>query len=726
MKNVSTKAKKAIENGCPIFAFAKFVLSDGTDLTMTSQHDFFIDGNNYSESGGDSFPLGSAICKAINIVIDNHDDRYSKYDFYKAKITLYSEIEFESGTSERIQEGIFTVIDAVAPGDIIEFSAYDDMYKADIDFTSKLSYNEPVYPTILQLLQEICHYCDISLGSPSFLNSNFEIKEPPVGSTARQLIGYIAQIAGGNAIISDTGSLKIKSYDLDTYSSLYSISGGNISDSLQDIISGGELSDSLNISIDAQNFSEKSEYHLLHSFTSDPEIGTDDITVSGITTTSTNENNEDITHIYGSDTYALSIDNPLIKGNEDKAIKLIGDSVIGFTVRPFSGSFSPNPTMEFMDNVILLDRKYNTYQSFITANTFNYLGTSDVKNSTESPERNGASYSNNASEMYRKAKDIVNQNRNEWEKAVDNLKNTLDNASGLFSTAEIQPDGSSIYYFHDKQTLEESQIIIKITSQAMAISTDGGETYPTGITVDGQAILQQIYTIGLNADFINTGTMSADRIASGTLTLGGANNGRGILQILDSDGKEIGKWDNKGINVIKGSFTNKTEETGTSILGGKTRLYYGDNEIGSIGTNQLPNGSNKGVVFDLEPNGSYIAWAARSPEEGQGDYIIKFMYANQNFGDFQQGNLYLLCDLDFEGHNIKNGNLKNIGVSDSLTIFNDTNFNSYSDLNMNNFTISNTRLNNIVEINGSEPFSGTIPFEFNNIHVQNGLIVGYD
>ena len=60
---------------------------------------------------------------------------------------------------------------------------------------------------------------------------------------------------------------------------------------------------------------------------------------------------------------------------------------------------------------------------------------------------------------------------------------------------------------HDKPTLEESQVVIKITAQAIGISTDGGETYPTGITVDGEAIIKILQTVGVNADWINTGAI---------------------------------------------------------------------------------------------------------------------------------------------------------------------------------------------------------------------------
>ena len=120
--------------------------------------------------------------------------------------------------------------------------------------------------------------------------------------------------------------------------------------------------------------------------------------------------------LYGTDDYCLKIDNPLIKGNEEKALRMISDILIGLSVRPFSGSFFPNPTIEFMDPVYLVDRKNNVYRSFVSSFTFNYLGDCTVSNDTKSPERNKGIYYSNATEMYRKAKEEVKKNKAEWEK----------------------------------------------------------------------------------------------------------------------------------------------------------------------------------------------------------------------------------------------------------------------------------------------------------------------
>ena len=310
MKNVSTKFKQALSNGTPVYARAKITLSDGTELELTSENDFFINGNSYSEGGSDGFMLGETICKTISISIDNHDERFSKYDFYNSQIVLYSEIDLSSGATESIKEGIFTVVDSVTPGNIIEFNAYDNMYKANKKYTSI----HPIATRADFLLQNICNVCNLTLGTPNFNNRDFVIKKVPTGCTCRELIGYIAQIAGGNAYITPQGELAIKSYDLESYNKLSDINGGNLPDSLEDIISGGNFVSDVPYDVSGNDLNYSVDYHILCDFTSDPEIATDDITITGLIFETKSESGETSTteYLVGEKGYTLKVENPLI------------------------------------------------------------------------------------------------------------------------------------------------------------------------------------------------------------------------------------------------------------------------------------------------------------------------------------------------------------------------------------------------------------------------------
>lgn len=101
------------------------------------------------------------------------------------------------------------------------------------------------------------------------------------------------------------------------------------------------------------------------------------------------------------------------------------------------------------------------------------------------------------------------------------LNTALQNSSGLYTTQAVQADGSTIFYLHDRQTLEGSTVVIKINAEAIGISTDGGQNYATGLTVDGDAIVRILSATGVNADWINAGVLQGIKIIGEEGAIGG-------------------------------------------------------------------------------------------------------------------------------------------------------------------------------------------------------------
>ena len=603
-KNVSNSFKNVIKKAGPFYAYAKITLSNGTEFILDSVDDFMDSENSYSEQPDSGFPLGLALSKSIKISIDSKvaieevlqdtlsedikdsaNDDIKTYiertlkDLFMARIVLYTEADLDDGTKERIQEGIFTVIDAVYPGDVIEITAYDDMYKADQIFTSHSS-----FPTSAQtLLNEVCGSCDITLGSATFKNNNFQIQQAPEGKTGRQVIGYIAQIAAGNAVISPQGRLIIKSYDVN--------------------FPEGENPSAIEIE-------SESGIHIISQYIDDPTIGVDDVTITGVSTNIENEDSgEDESYLSGSDDYSIKIDNPLIVGHEKNAVDMIAQSIIGIKMRPFSGNFMPDPTIEFMDMAYLIDKKDNVYQTIVTAHNFTYLGSSALECGAESPARFGEYYSD-ASEVYQKAKDQIRKNKTQWEQAIENLTNQVANASGFYVTEEEQSDGSIIAYMHNKPTLEESNYVWKMTSESISVSTDGGEHWNGGITVNGEVIATIMSTIGINFDWGVGGTLS----------------------IQDSDGNQTMYLDAETgvvrINAASLKITGKTIEE--IIDEHPVSVNLTQEEIFNILTN---NGQAEGIFMEdgqLYINASYIGSGAISIQTPQGE---RTFYANTETGE---------------------------------------------------------------------------------------------
>ena len=202
----------------------------------------------------------------------------------------------------------------------------------------------------------------------------------------------------------------------------------------------------------------------------------------------------------------------MIAGKEQVAVDLIGTVMVGARFRQFSGDLVADPTCEFMDTAVIVDRKGNTYISFITDVNFNFFGFTNLKNSAETAMRNSSITYSEATKTLISARKLIKKERTARELAVEQLAKDLSNSSGMFMTQEQQPDGSIIYYMHDKKTLAESMIVWKLTALAFGISTDGGKTYPYGFTVDGTTITGLLYAEGINADFITSGTIDADKV----------------------------------------------------------------------------------------------------------------------------------------------------------------------------------------------------------------------
>lgn len=80
--------------------------------------------------------------------------------------------------------------------------------------------------------------------------------------------------------------------------------------------------------------------------------------------------------------------------------------------------------------------------------------------------------------------------------------------------------------------------------------------------------------------------------------------------------------------------------------------YY----VGKIGTNMLnSDSSKKGLNFDLEWPGAYMAWAAQD-YSGASSYTMKWTYVQKNKGwsDYTAGRLHAGCDIDMHNWTLRN------------------------------------------------------------------------
>lgn len=505
MINVSQEFIDNIQTNTDFKENAIITFSNGTVLEL-SESDFTVSNNRITDAAGsNTLPLGVAVSRQIQIELANYDDRFSVYDFYGAKIRLYLTYQL-SETKEKIEFGTFTVVTPETYGTTVILTAQDDMYKADQEYNTELMFPQ----TAEMVLIDICATLDIPLLTTTFLNGDFVINDIPANNyTYRQIIGYIAMIACGNARINRLGYLEIKTYD---FSAINSISGGTFEPWTEgDTYSGGTFSPWTTGDSISGNTSQN--YHVLHNFTN-LKVSTDDVIITGVAATGIEEER----FLVGNEGYVIEVENPLFGDNRQEAVSLMASVLIGAEFRPFQADHIAYPLAEFMDVALLIDRKNNVYKTVLTDVDFNFFGYTTLKNSAEPALRNSSKFLSDTAKVYQKTKELVEKEKTERETAIEKLNQTLSDSSGLYVTESKQSDGSTVTYWHDKKELSLSQNVIKATSEAIGFSNDGGKTFPYGITFNGETITRVLYAELIDGKYIKAKTINTESLAAKSVT----------------------------------------------------------------------------------------------------------------------------------------------------------------------------------------------------------------
>lgn len=555
MINVSDEFKQLMTERQNFKCNAEVTLANGTVLPL-GEDDFSIDNNSLVDAAGaNTIPLGVALSRNVQLEIMNDDDHLSNYDFFGAKIRLYLTFEL-SETTEKIEYGTFTVTQPESYGNVVTIVGYDDMYKADKAYSTTLTFPA----TAKSVLVDSCDTCGILIGDSNFLHNDFQIPTMPSSEyTHRQIIGFISMIACGNARIDRTGHLQIMTYD-------FNYNSGNIHD--------------------------LTDYNIL---TND----TNDVQVTGVQMTRTvkktvtdeegNENEEDVeeTVKVGADSYILSLENPLVKGHEETLVSWVYDKFKSVTFRGFTMDYISYPIAEFMDKIKVTDWRENSFYSVLTDVNFVFFGYTTLKNSAESPLRNQSNYTSSNQKAIIQGKQLVEQERNNRQNALDKMQEALKNSNGMYSTQEVLLDGSTIYYLHDKPTMKESKNVIKLTAEVIGFSIDGGKTYPYGFTITGEMVARLLYTEGINADYINTGALTvkdkseniifyAD-METGTVKISGDNvtiGGKTAPEAISDAVKESKNYADSKVSDFAETVTKSVSDLQNQIDGQIETFYY--------------------------------------------------------------------------------------------------------------------------------------------------------
>jgi len=545
--NVSNAFRQKLEAGEPVRMAVDITFPDGTKKTINK--DIMNGGNGFSDCAeSSSFPVGATICKTLTLSINNDQEQWKNYSFYGAKIHAYLKLQTSyaapesvsvlldesynpildsTGDSiiatqaatkdiiETIDKGVYTVTTPEQYSDIINVTALDDMYKANKTYTSGLKLPQ----SLINLVRDACKTVGIGMNL-TMDHGDIIIRSIPDSMTFRQLFGYAAMVESANARIDYSGNLQFVKWD---FGKMESDNAATVD--ADGFIHFGDASPSIDTdgfaslpgwTINAEGFlaltsGPGSDVQRLMAYANPPALSSDDIVITGIKVTNGQSNDDtdtDYSGMYGEEGYVLELENELIDTDQLQTVaNIIGEQIVGARFRNLEGDLVYNPLVEFGDMVYTYDRLGNKYLTPLTDVSGNVGGLTTVKTQADDPIRGSSDFYGNSTKAIVAARQMVQKEKSAREEAIQRLAEALSSSSGLYMTQEPQQDGSIIYYMHNKATMAESNIIWKLTAEALAVSIDGGKTYPYGFAVTGELITRLLYAEGINADYINAGTL---------------------------------------------------------------------------------------------------------------------------------------------------------------------------------------------------------------------------
>lgn len=586
MRDISDRFKNEQNNDNRNYLkYADITLTDGTIINLTNA-DFWSNGMKFEDSVSDdnTFNIGSANINTLNLSINNFDGKYTDYDFTDATVICYVGIELEpedtsalldttgdkildttgneiivhkNALIEKIRICTMTVIDTPYQNTtIIELECEDNMRKFDRDYSaSKMKYPA----TRKQIIQDACKVCGVTLDTLNFYQDSYQVPARPDDEalTFRQVIAWTCQIGCQYARCDKYGRLTIKWYDT-------------------------EIADANRVTINSTN-----------GFT--PNL--DDVVITGVQVTeylkSTSTDEEASSYLYGEEGYVLKIsENKLIpQGTGEVVANMIGEKCVGMSFRPFETECLTDIVLEAGDAVLITDRKGNKYKSYLT-NVVLQPGTFEqISCNAESAARNSSKTYSLVTQAAVDARKSVWRERTTREQALQEFKDRLDNSTGVYTTVQTQQDGSQIFYLHDKPTLAESKAVWKMTAEAWGVSTDGGQTWNGGMTVDGDTIVRILNAVGVNADWINAGAITV------------TDTDGSIIFSVDMDTKSVyldGSVQIGGGKSLNQTFANYLQES-KDYSDGKLS-DYAETVTGSLGELQDQiDGQIETFYYDYEP-----------------------------------------------------------------------------------------------------------------------------
>lgn len=560
MINVSEQLKEESKKNHNYYVTANVTLADGTKLSPEKK-DFYLDGNGIIDAADSSdFPIGVAIEKTATLSLVNDKGQFDAYSFNGAVFTIFMNLQL-SDRLETFKRGSFIVCRKPAIDGEINLTLLDYMSKADRTYKTNLSF--PC--TAGEVLRDACRQCGLVMGDADFKNSDFQVQKAPEGTTCRAVIGMAAALAGGNARIDENDLLRIVTFDKEDHVVLMEeipwpdASGQSILDTedeeiitvYEKVITGHDL-----------------------PVVGDAENDVDPIIVTGVKYTDGDEE-----YLYGTEGYVIDIsDNQLLAGNEEEGVSRIGQILEGFELLPFSLSSIPVGYATFGDAIQFKDSRGNLHRSYATDIEFNFADGTEFSCKAKSLETQSLEYPSGTKALVEQTLKKTEEKISAYNARLKQMNDMAANTLGFYYTEVVQPDGSVIAYRHNKLRLSESKIVYKTAADGFFVTSDYQGTdeattaagkWTSGFDSNGDAVLNILYALGIQAKWLNTRGFTAED-----------NDGKVTFRI-NADTGEV-EIDPKSFILGKKNLQEKFSEIDNSIASSRNMTLQLDNEYQSI------------------------------------------------------------------------------------------------------------------------------------------------
>lgn len=256
----------------------------------------------------------------------------------------------------------------------------------------------------------------------------------------------------------------------------------------------------------------------------------------------------------------------------------IGQILEGFELLPFSLSSIPVGYATFGDAIQFKDSRGNLHRSYATDIEFNFADGTEFSCKAKSLEIQGLEYPGGTRAQVEQVLGKVEEKISAYDTKLKQMNDLAANALGFYYTEIVQPDGSVIAYRHNKLRLAESKIVYKTAADGFFVTSDYQGTdeattaagkWTSGFDSNGDAVLNILYAIGIQAKWINTRGLTAED-----------NDGKVTFRI-NADTGEV-EIDPNSFILGKKNLQEKFSEIDNAIASSRNMTMQLDNDYQSI------------------------------------------------------------------------------------------------------------------------------------------------